>query len=80
MRRFPHLEEECRWPTTPHPYGGDANHPRTTGGRQFLTKMKVDIIKAIKQAALEDDSHAWQIMEEAAQQWLDRRRTRPGKN
>lgn len=46
------------------------------GRRQFLTKMKVDIIKAIKQAALEDDTHAWQIMEEAAQQWLERRRTR----
>jgi len=44
------------------------------GRRQFLTKMKVDVIKGIKQAALEDDTHAWQIMEQAAEEWLKRRK------
>ncbi|MFT3940289.1 hypothetical protein [Rhodopseudomonas sp.] len=44
------------------------------GRRQFLTRMSVDVIKAVKQAALEDDTTAWRIMEEAAKEWLDRRR------
>ncbi|WP_283808790.1 hypothetical protein [Rhodopseudomonas sp. BR0M22] len=35
--------------------------------------MKVDIIKDIKQAALEDDTHALQIMEQAAEDWLKNR-------
>lgn len=43
------------------------------GRRQFLTKMRADVVKGIKRAALEDDVHAWQIMEEAALEWLQRR-------
>jgi hypothetical protein len=42
--------------------------------RQFLTTMSADVIKAVKQAALEDDTNAWEIMEEAAKQWLLRRK------
>jgi hypothetical protein len=42
--------------------------------RQFLTMMSPDVIKAVKQAALEDDRAAWHIMEEAAKQWLEQRR------
>jgi hypothetical protein len=42
--------------------------------RQFLTTMSADVIKAVKQAAIEDDSNAWEIMEEAARDWLDRRK------
>jgi hypothetical protein len=42
--------------------------------RQFLTMMSPDVIKAIKQAALEEDRAAWDVMEEAAKQWLERRR------
>ena len=42
--------------------------------RQFLTMMSPDVIKAVKQAALEDDRAAWDIMEEAAKQWLEQRR------
>jgi hypothetical protein len=41
--------------------------------RQFLTTMSPDVIKRIKQAALTDDRNAWEIMEEAALQWLERR-------
>jgi hypothetical protein len=51
---------------------------RTARGdrRQFLTMMSPDVIKAVKQAAIADDRAAWDIMEEAAKQWLDRRRGR----
>jgi hypothetical protein len=42
--------------------------------RQFLTMMSPQIIKEIKKAALEDDRAAWDVMEEAARQWLDRRK------
>jgi hypothetical protein len=42
--------------------------------RQFLTMMSPDVIKAIKQAAIADDRAAWDIMEEAAKQWLERRK------
>jgi hypothetical protein len=37
--------------------------------------MSADVINAVKQAALDDDRNAWEIMEEAAQQWLERRKT-----
>lgn len=43
--------------------------------RQFLTMMSPDIIKSIKQAAMEDDRAAWDVMEEAARQWLERRKS-----
>jgi hypothetical protein len=42
--------------------------------RQFLTMMSPVIIEAVKKAGLEDGRPAWQIMEEAATQWLERRR------
>ncbi len=44
--------------------------------RQFLTTMSADVIKAVKLAALEDGTNAWEIMEEAAKEWLARRRTK----
>ena len=43
--------------------------------RQFLTTMSADVIRAVKQAALDENRNAWEIMEEAAQQWLDRRKS-----
>lgn len=46
--------------------------------RQFLMMMDPDVIKAIKQAAIQEDRAAWDIMEEAAKQWLDRRKPRRG--
>jgi hypothetical protein len=42
--------------------------------RQFLTMMSPDVIKAIKQAALEEDRAAWDVMEQAAKQWLEGRK------
>uniref|UniRef100_A0A7Z0QEC3 Uncharacterized protein n=1 Tax=Bradyrhizobium barranii subsp. barranii TaxID=2823807 RepID=A0A7Z0QEC3_9BRAD len=44
--------------------------------RQFLTMMDPDVIKAIKKAALEDDRAAWDVMEEAARQWIERRKVK----
>jgi hypothetical protein len=46
--------------------------------RQFLTMMSPDVIKAVKQAAIADDRAAWDVMEEAAKQWLDRREGKRG--
>ena len=42
--------------------------------RQFLTSMDPDVIKAIKQAAIDKDRTASDVMEEAAEQWLERHR------
>jgi len=44
--------------------------------RQFLTSMDPDVIKAIKQAAIDKDRTASDVMEEAAKQWLERHRAR----
>jgi hypothetical protein len=41
--------------------------------RQFLTSMDPDVIKSVKSAALEDDTTASAIIEEAAREWLGRR-------
>jgi hypothetical protein len=50
--------------------------PRSPRGnrRQFLTMMSPEVIKAVKQAGIADSRAAWDIMEEAAKQWLERRR------
>jgi hypothetical protein len=43
--------------------------------RQFLTMMSPDLIKSIKLAAIEDDRPASAVIEEAAKQWLERRKS-----
>jgi hypothetical protein len=45
---------------------------------QFLTMMSPRVIKAIKKAALQRNQPAWVIMEEAAQEWLDRQKNQRG--
>lgn len=42
--------------------------------RNFFATMSADVIKSIKQAALEDDTTASEILEAAAKQWLERRK------
>jgi hypothetical protein len=42
--------------------------------RQILLTMDPEIIKKIKLAAIEDDSSASVKMEEAAREWLERRK------
>lgn len=41
--------------------------------RQFLTHLDPDVIKAVKQAALDDDTTASKIIETAAKEFLKRR-------
>jgi hypothetical protein len=47
--------------------------------RQFLVTIGPAIIKAIKTAAIEDDTTASEVMEQAASQWLERRKSRVAK-
>jgi hypothetical protein len=42
--------------------------------RNFFATMSADVIKSVKQAALEDDTTASEILEKAAREWLDRRK------
>ena len=44
--------------------------------RSFFATMSADVIKAMKQAALEDDTTASECFEVAAREWLDRRKKR----
>jgi hypothetical protein len=48
--------------------------------RQFLVSMGPETIKAIKTAAIEDDTTASELMEEAANQWLERRKSKAKKD
>jgi hypothetical protein len=47
--------------------------PAEGAKRQFLTTMDPEVIKAIKTAAIEDDTTASELMEVAAKEWLARR-------
>lgn len=42
--------------------------------RQFLLTLDAEVIKNIKLAAIEDETSASEAMEEAAKQWLERRK------
>ncbi len=42
--------------------------------RNFFATLSADVIKSIKRAALDDDTTASQILDEAARDWLERRR------
>lgn len=42
--------------------------------RNFFATMSGEVIKSIKRAALEDDTTASEILEEAARDWLERRK------
>src|SRR5258705_6456072 len=46
--------------------------PGVENKRQFLATMDSDVIKSIKHAALEDETTASEILEIAAQQWLEK--------
>ncbi|ABE37256.1 hypothetical protein RPD_0016 [Rhodopseudomonas palustris BisB5] len=59
--------------------GRPGRKPPPGDRRQFLLTMSQDVIKAVKQAGLEDDRPAWEIMEEAAKDWLERRKSKAKK-
>lgn len=42
--------------------------------RQFLATLDPELIKAIKLAAIEDETSASEVLEEATRQWLSRRK------
>jgi len=47
--------------------------------RQFLTTMDPEVIKAVKLAAIEDETSASLILEKAAKEFLERRKSKgPG--
>ena len=45
----------------------------TAGRVQFLTMMDAEVVAGIKDAAEEERRPAWDVMEEAAREWLKRR-------
>jgi hypothetical protein len=47
--------------------------------RQFLATMDPEVIKSVKLAAIEDETSASEIMEEAAVEWLERRKSKATK-
>ena len=47
--------------------------PRTDGRRTLLVYLDPAVIKELKKAALDDDANTYEIVEEAARQWLARR-------
>jgi hypothetical protein len=42
--------------------------------RKFLATLDPEVIKAMKLAAIEDETSASEILEEAAVEWLERRK------
>jgi hypothetical protein len=44
--------------------------------RNFFATMSTDVIKSLKQAALEDDTTASEILEQAARDWLEKRKAK----
>jgi hypothetical protein len=54
--------------------GRKRRHALPDDRRQFLATLDAGIIKAVKSAALDDERSASAILEEAARQWLVRRK------
>lgn len=56
--------------------GADSNqspHSRADGRRSLLVYLNAELIKELKRAALDDDRNTYEIVEEAARNWLGRR-------
>lgn len=45
-----------------------------SGKRYFLATMGAELIKNLKLAAIEDETSASEVLEKAAQEWLERRK------
>lgn len=50
---------------------------RSDGRKSLLVYLNPDLIKDLKRAALDDDRTAYEIVEEAAKDWLSRRSKKP---
>jgi hypothetical protein len=49
------------------------------GKRYFLATMGAELIKNLKLAAIEDETSASEVLEKAAQEWLERRASKSRK-
>ncbi len=47
--------------------------PRSDGRKTFLVYMDASLIKEVKKVALEDEVTAYEIVEAATREWMDRR-------
>lgn len=58
----------------------DSNAPRarTDGRRTLLVYMDAALIKELKKAALDDERNVYEIVEEAARDWLSRAASKRG--
>jgi hypothetical protein len=50
-----------------------ADSSRTDGRKPFLSYLDADLIKELKKAALDDERSAYEIVEDAVRDYLDRR-------
>jgi hypothetical protein len=60
-------------PESPNPAVGRPTRARTDGRRTLLVYLDGALIKSLKKAALDDERNVYEIVEEAAKDWLDRR-------
>lgn len=49
------------------------NRVRADGRRQLLVYFEPELIKGLKRVALDEDVHVYEIVEQAAREWLERR-------
>jgi hypothetical protein len=54
-------------------------HPRADGRKTLLVYLKDGLIKDLERAASDDDRNVYEIVEEAASDWLARRSSSPAK-
>jgi len=55
---------------------GQGNRNREDGRRQLLVYLDPDLIKCLKRVALDEEIHVYEIVEEAARDWLRRKEER----
>ena len=54
------------------------NKDQSAATQNFFATLSVEVIKAVKRAAVDDDRGASEIFDEAAREWFDGRRKRKG--
>ena len=63
-------------PAVPKQIPGTAR-PRTDGRKTLLVYLDGDLIKNLKKVALDEERNVYEIVEEAAKDWLARRKGAP---
>lgn len=54
--------------------GSKAKPPIGQQKRNFFATLSAEVVKSVKQAALDDDTTASNVLEQAARDWLERRK------